>query len=73
MENSELVCLNCPEEVIEELEEAEGWKADETLQDSTATETVYEYKAVAAPKKDGVNVRPELKNDTITKVVDTIN
>ena len=73
MENSELVCLNCPEEVIEELEEAEGWKADETPQDSTATGTVYEYNAVAAPKKDGVNVRPELKNDTIAKVVDTIN
>ena len=34
MENSELVCLNCPEEVIEELEEAEDWKADETPQDS---------------------------------------
>ena len=73
MENSELVCLNCPEEVIEELEEAEDWKADETPQDSTATGTVYEYNAVAAPKKDGVNVRPELKNDTIAKVVDTIN
>ena len=73
MENSELVCLNCPEEVIEELEEAEGWKSDETPQDSTATGTVYEYKAVAAPKKDGLNVRPELKNDTIAKVVDTIN
>ena len=73
MENSELVCLNCPEEVIEELEEAEDWKADETPQDSTATGTVYEYKSVAAPKKDGLNVRPELKNDTIAKVVDTIN
>lgn len=78
MNNAELTCLDCPEEPIEELEELEEieesqWKADEADQDTLTTGTVYEYKSEAKPKKDGVAVRPEVQNDTVLKVLDTIN
>ena len=78
MNNAELTCLDCPLEPIEELEELEKieesqWKADEAEQDTLTTGTVYEYKSEAKPKKDGVAVRPEVQNDTVLKVLDTIN
>ena len=53
MQNSQLICTNCPEEL---LEESDDWEYSETVTDSTDTSTIYEYKAKVKAKQDAVQV-----------------